>query len=166
MEVWVSGSSEITELAQPTARHACEQLIHSFAWHLDQHSPPERIADLFTIDGIWELPSNELRAEGRDELVRYFGAFSPAIVSRRLCTNVLFELTATDTARASSYFTTFRVDGASGNGPLPVPPVTQVGMYSDQFRCVDGTWLIARRTTSATFVAPMPRVQAVDAVRS
>lgn len=56
---------------------SCERLIHQFAWHLDQGSPATEIAALFAEDGIWELPTHGLRSEGRAELARYFGSFSP-----------------------------------------------------------------------------------------
>ncbi|WP_405970776.1 nuclear transport factor 2 family protein [Streptomyces sp. NBC_00988] len=140
---------------------SCERLIHQFAWHLDQGSPATEIAALFAEDGIWELPTHGLRSEGRAELARYFGSFSPQITSRRLCTNVMVDVLGPDEARGTSYFTTFRVDGPpTGDGPPPPPPVTQVGYYTDVFRRVEGEWRIARRTTTVTFAAPMPRTDA------
>lgn len=38
--------------------------------------------------------------------------------------------------------------------------MTQVGYYTDVFRRVEGEWRIARRTTTVTFAAPMPRTDA------
>lgn len=147
----------VSSIEDIAALRACEQLIYLFAWHLDSGSPATAIAGLFTEDGIWELPAGGRRVEGRDGLIRYFGGFSKKIVSRRVCSNVIFQSAGPKEIRATSYFSTFRVDGVPERpGPLPVPPVTQVGVYTDLFRRVDGTWLIHHRSTDAIFTAPMP----------
>ncbi|NIY69425.1 nuclear transport factor 2 family protein [Streptomyces malaysiensis] len=156
---------EVEPLTRILVTQNCERLINEFAWHLDQGSPSSDIAALFTEDGVWELPTHGLRAEGRAELARYFGSFSAQIVSRRLCTNIMVDVLGPDDARGTSYFTTFRIDGPpAAGGPPPPPPVTQVGYYSDTFRRVNGKWHIARRSTAVTFAAPMPRTDAPTVV--
>ena len=71
--------------------------------------------------------------------------------------NVLVTVTSPDTATATSYFTTYRVDGHQGGIVPPGPPV-QVGTYDDTFRRTpQGTWLLTARTLHLPFGGPTPR---------
>ncbi len=66
-------------------------------------------------------------------------------------------VTSASTAEATTYFTTYRVDGHTGGTVPPRPPV-QVGHYEDVFRRTDGRWLLARRTLFLAFAGPTDRL--------
>ncbi|WP_328365572.1 nuclear transport factor 2 family protein [Streptomyces sp. NBC_00445] len=138
------------------AERACERLIIDFVHRLDL-GEPSSVADLFTEDGRWEWPEGERVIEGRDALREYFGSRPAERLSRRLMTNVLVTVTSPDTATATSYFTTHRIDGHKG-GMAPAGPPVQVGHYEDAFRrSAEGTWLLTSRTLFLAFVGPTPR---------
>lgn len=134
------------------AERACERLILEFVRQLDL-GDPSSVADLFTPDGIWEWPAGDRRIAGREALRDYFDGRPADRLSRRMCTNILVTVTSPDTAAATTYFATYRVDGYS-EGMVPPRPPTQVGHYEDTFRKVDGTWLLANRTLFLSFAGP------------
>ncbi|MEU9182036.1 nuclear transport factor 2 family protein [Streptomyces sp. NPDC048550] len=134
------------------AERACERLIIEFVRQLDL-GDPSSVADLFTQDGIWEWPAGDRRIAGREALRDYFDGRPADRLSRRMCTNILVTVTSPDTAAATTYFATYRVDGYS-EGMVPPRPPTQVGHYEDTFRKVDGSWLLATRTLFLSFAGP------------
>ncbi|MFJ6615365.1 nuclear transport factor 2 family protein [Streptomyces sp. NPDC091289] len=138
------------------AERACERLVVEFVRTLDLGEPGD-VAELFTPDGVWEWAEGDRRIEGRDTLRAYFGARPADRLSRRLCTNILVTLTSASTASASTYFTTYRVDGHTG-GMLPPRLPVQVGHYEDTFRKVDGRWLLAARALFLDFGGPTERL--------
>jgi hypothetical protein len=143
------------------AERACERLVVEFVRTLDLGEPGD-VAELFTPDGVWEWAEGDRRVEGRDALRAYFGARPADRLSRRLCTNILVTLTSASTATASTYFTTYRVDGHSG-GMLPPRLPVQVGHYEDTFREVGGGWLLAARALFLDFGGPTERLEPADA---
>ncbi|MFB6441267.1 nuclear transport factor 2 family protein [Streptomyces sp. NPDC056411] len=142
------------------AERACERLIIEFVRRLDLGDPSE-VAELFTVDGVWEWAEGDRRIQGRDALRTYFGSRPADRLSRRICTNIGVTLTSESTATATSYFTTYRVDGHSG-GMLPPQLPTQVGHYEDTFRKVDGRWLLSTRATFLAFAGPTEHVGTAD----
>ncbi|MGW7103847.1 nuclear transport factor 2 family protein [Streptomyces sp. NPDC054838] len=134
------------------AERACERLIIEFVRQLDL-GDPSSVADLFTPDGMWEWPAGDRRISGREALRVYFDGRPADRLSRRMCTNILVNVTSPDTAAATTYFATYRVDGYS-EGMVPPRPPTQVGHYEDTFRKVDGIWLLATRTLFLSFAGP------------
>ncbi|MGG2461123.1 nuclear transport factor 2 family protein [Streptomyces sp. RGM 3693] len=141
---------------QLLAERACERLIIDFVHRLDL-GDPSSVAELFTADGIWEWPHGNRRIAGREALREYFGSRPADRLSRRLMTNVLVTVTSATTATATSYLTTYRVDGFV-DGIVPSQHPTNVGHYEDAFRKVDGTWLLATRTTHLAFGTDTQRV--------
>ncbi|MER7182669.1 nuclear transport factor 2 family protein [Streptomyces hyaluromycini] len=148
------------------AEHACERLVIDFVRRLDL-GEPSSVADLFTEDGWWEWPppGDGRRAEGRAALAAYFGSRPPGRLSRRVMSNILVTVTGPDTATATSYFQTYRVDGydagregGSGGATVPAGPPVQVGHYEDEFRRVGGRWLLASRSLVLPFGGPTPTV--------
>lgn len=142
------------------AERACERLIVEFVRQLDLGEPGD-VAELFTPDGVWEWAEGDRRIEGRDALRAYFAGRPADRLSRRLCTNILVTLTSASTATASTYFTTFRVDGHTG-GMLPPRLPVQVGRYEDTFRKAEGRWLLAARELFLDFAGPTERLGRAD----
>jgi hypothetical protein len=142
------------------AERACERLVVDFVRRLDL-GEPSSVAELFTEDGVWQWPApgDGRRSEGREALREYFGSRPADRLSRRIMSNILVTVTSPDTAEATSYFTTYRVDGYSGAMVPPGPPV-QVGHYEDTFRKPDGAWLLASRTLHLPFGGPTARLPA------
>lgn len=138
------------------AERACERLIIDFVRRLDLGEPGS-VGELFTPDGVWEWPAGDRRVTGREALRRYFGSRPADRLSRRLMTNILVTVTAPDTASATSYLTTFRVDGYAGTMVPPGPPVN-VGHYEDTFRKAGNDWLLARRVTFLPFGSQTERL--------
>ncbi|MEU3431470.1 nuclear transport factor 2 family protein [Streptomyces gardneri] len=116
----------------------------------------------WTKAGVWPRLHvallNELRRgrPGHDALRTYFGSRPADRLSRRICTDILVTVTSADTA-ATTYFTTYRVDGYS-EGLVPLRPPVQVGHYEDTFRKVDDTWQLATRTLFPSFAGPTERL--------
>jgi hypothetical protein len=147
---------EYTPLEQLLAERACARIVIDFVHRLDL-GEPSSVAELFTEDGTWRWPAGERLVEGRDALRAYFGSRPADRLSRRLMSNILVTVTSPDTATATSYFTTYRVDGHEGDLVPPGPPV-QVGHYEDTFhRSPDGTWLLSARILHLAFGGPTPR---------
>lgn len=141
---------------ETSPERACERLVIDFVHRLDLGEPAS-VAELFTEDGLWEWPAGDRLIKGREALREYFGARPADRLSRRMMSNILVTVTTPDTATATSYFTTYRVDGYAGGLVPPGPPV-QVGHYEDTFRGQpDGTWLLASRTLHLAFAGPTPR---------
>ncbi|GAA3870634.1 nuclear transport factor 2 family protein [Streptomyces sedi] len=138
------------------AERACERIVVELVHRLDL-GEPSAVAELFTPDGVWEWPDGDRLVVGREALARYFGGRPADRLSRRLVTNVRVDVLTPDTAEATSYLTTFRVDGHRGE-LLPAGPPVQVGHYQDAFERRDGGWLLARRTLHLAFGGATPRV--------
>ncbi|MFI0087409.1 nuclear transport factor 2 family protein [Streptomyces bobili] len=112
------------------AERACRRLLLDLIRRLDFQEPAS-VAELFT---------------EADRL------------SRRLMSNVLVEVTSADTASATSYFTTYRVDGYDG-GTVPAGPPVRIGHYEDAFRrSAEGDWLLQARTVFLPCAGPTPRL--------
>ncbi|MDV7223703.1 nuclear transport factor 2 family protein [Streptomyces prunicolor] len=146
---------DLDPLQRLLAERACERVVLDFVRRLDL-GEPSSVAELFTEDGSWEWPDGDRLVAGREALRKYFGSRPAGRLSRRLMSNVLVTLTSPDTAISTAYFTTYRVDGHHGGLVTAGPPV-QVGHYEDNFRQVDGSWLIDTRTLFLPFGGPTPR---------
>ncbi|MFE2062345.1 nuclear transport factor 2 family protein [Streptomyces sp. NPDC059467] len=144
-------------LEQLLAERACERLVIDFVHRLDL-GRPSSVAELFTADGWWEWPppGDGRRAAGREALAAYFGARPAGRLSRRIMSNILVTVTGADTATATSYFQTYRVDGYEG-GMVPTGPPVQIGQYEDTFRRLDGRWLLSSRSLVLPFGGPTPQ---------
>ncbi|MEU5540747.1 nuclear transport factor 2 family protein [Streptomyces sp. NPDC020362] len=139
------------------AERACERLVLELVRRLDL-GEPSTVSDLFTPDGVWEWPYDQRRIEGREALRKYFGSRPVDRLSRRMCTNILVTVDSPDTARSTSYFATYRVDGYT-EGTLVAPRLpANIGHYEDTFRRIDGVWLMATRTLVLPFGGPTERL--------
>lgn len=118
----------------------------------------ERIAELFTDDGVWDGPG--VRMEGRAEILRFFSRRAEVSrrTSRHVVTNIAIDLEGVDAARALSYLVNFRHD-ARGEVVLPVPSGAPkyIGEYHDRFVRTGAGWRFAERTfTNAFLREPSP----------
>jgi hypothetical protein len=128
---------------------ACQALVTRYCHDIDL-GRAARVADLFTVDGVWESPEQHL--DGQQAIRDVFGRRqASARRSRHVCsTFALTEVTA-DSARGITYFTLYRTD-EPGEGPAKLPGPTMVGHYDDTFRRTDDGWRIAHRLAVAAFV--------------
>lgn len=147
----------IDPLERLLAERACERLILELVRRLDL-GDPGTVCELFTPDGVWAWPYDGRRIEGREALRGYFGGRPADRLSRRMCTNILVTADSPDTATATTYFATYRVDGHTGDSIVPSRAPANVGHYEDTFRKVDGHWLMATRTLVLAFGGPTEHV--------
>ncbi|MFF4403199.1 nuclear transport factor 2 family protein [Streptomyces sp. NPDC001404] len=139
------------------AERACERVILEFVRRLDL-GEPGTVCELFTPDGVWEWPYGDRRVEGREALRAYFGSRPADRLSRRMCTNILVTVDSPDTAVATTYFATYRVDGYTDGALVPPRLPVNIGHYEDTFRKTDGSWLLATRTLVLPFGGPTERL--------
>lgn len=139
------------------AERACERLILELVRRLDL-GEPSTVSDLFAPDGVWEWPHGQRRVEGREALREYFGSRPVDRLSRRMCTNILVTIDSPDTATATTYFATYRIDGYTEGVLVPPRLPANIGHYQDTFRTIDGTWLLATRTLVLPFGGPTERL--------
>ncbi|MGW1532890.1 nuclear transport factor 2 family protein [Streptomyces aureus] len=152
---------DLDPLQRLLAERACERLVLELVRRLDL-GEPGTVCDLFTADGVWQWPDDERRIVGRDALRAYFGSRPADRLSRRMCSNILVTLDSPDTATATTYFVTYRVDGHTEGTLVPTPLPANAGHYEDTFRRVDGEWLIASRTLFLAFGGPTRRLDPTD----
>lgn len=139
------------------AERACERLIVEFVHKLDLGDPGD-VADLFADAGFWEWAEGDRRIQGRDALRSYFAGRPVDRLSRRICANILVTVTSEATATATSYFTTYRVDGHT-RGLVPPRAPTQVGHYEDTLLKVEGRWFLSSRSLHLAFAGPTERLE-------
>lgn len=106
-----------------------------------------------TTDAIWDFPANpangapaslltghtEIEASVRAR--RAAGVQGPGTNSQHVITNVAVDVVDEDTARARSSWMFLRET-------LTGPKLAGAGHYDDEFRRVDGVWLLAHRRVS------------------
>ncbi|WP_416981810.1 nuclear transport factor 2 family protein [Streptomyces sp. T028] len=152
---------DLDPLERLLAERACERVILEFVRRLDLGAP-STVCDLFTPDGVWEWPHDSRRVVGREALRAYFGSRPADRLSRRVCTNVLVTVDSPDTATATTYFATYRVDGhTEGTFVAPRLPAN-IGHYEDTFRRTGDTWLLTTRTLHLAFGGPTERLAPVS----
>ncbi|MGW0578048.1 nuclear transport factor 2 family protein [Streptomyces sp. NPDC002920] len=139
-------------IEQLLAERACQRLLLDLVRRLDLGGPGSA-ADLFTEDATWAWPEGDRLVKGRAALRAHYDAHPADCHARRLMADVRVHVTSPDTARATSYFTTYRVDDTP-----PCPPV-RIGHYEDTLRRTPtGAWLLATRTLHLPHDGPTPRL--------
>jgi hypothetical protein len=148
------------DLSALLAERDCTRLITEYCRLVD-FGEAERIAELFTADGVWEGP--ELVMDGRDAIRTWFARRAGVTrrTSRHLVTNVAVDVVGEDEATALCYLVNYRHDSEGTEPPqLPVPaaPPKFVGEYHDRLVRTDAGWRFAHRRLTVTFQrAPSPR---------
>lgn len=130
---------------------ACERLVTAYCHYVD-HGEAERIADLFTDDGVWS--SSEVTMEGREQLQKGFGQrqANVARMSRHVCNNLLIDVVDTDHAQGTVYLTLYRHDAKPGRSLSPLEGPELVGEYRDRFVRTPEGWRIAHREIGVSFL--------------
>jgi hypothetical protein len=129
---------------------ACLRLCTDYV-HLIDACEFGAFAELFTEDGILELPARRLK--GRKEIHEILSQRPPSIVSLHICTSPRIEAVSKNEARGSVYAMIFRHEGTSGSAELPVQmeqPLS-AGIYDDEFVRTDEGWRFRSRRMRAFF---------------
>jgi hypothetical protein len=136
---------------------ACERLVIAYT-HLVDSGEAERVVDLFTPEGVCELPAARLC--GHDELRAFFRTReqSRALVTRHVCTNVAIDVVDEHSATGRAYLTLYRHrrEDAQATGPAPLEAPVFIGEYQDRFVEHEGSFRFAERRAIASFVRPPP----------
>lgn len=131
---------------------ACERLIIDYTHRVD-FGEATRIADLFTVDGVWR--SDEFSMEGQAAIRAGFERRQGVARrrSRHVCTNIAVTVEG-DVATAVSYLVNYRHDSQTGvaESPAPAGLPKYVGEYHDSFvRTADG-WRFSSRFFTIAFL--------------
>ena len=129
----------------------CERLVTAYCHYVD-HGEAEKVADLFTEDGVWTSP--QVTMKGQQELRRGFGGRQrqTARMSRHVCSNLKIDVIDADHAEGSVYLTLYRHDGEASRVLSPLDGPQMVGEYRDRFLRTPEGWRFAQRDTVASFV--------------
>ena len=129
----------------------CERLVTAYCHHVD-HGEAERIAELFTHDGVWS--SVEVTLDGREEIRKAMAQrqANAARMSRHVCNNFLIDVVDEDNAEGTVYLTLYRYDGKEGRRLSPLEGPMMVGEYRDRFSRTSDGWRIARRNVEVSFL--------------
>jgi uncharacterized protein (TIGR02246 family) len=141
------------DLQRLLIERACSRLVTQYC-HFVDHGEASRIADLFTVDGVWTSPENTM--DGREAIARGFmnRERNTARMSRHVCNNLLVEVIDENTAAGVVYLTLYRHDGEAGRKVSPVGPPAMVGEYRDRFANTADGWRFSRREIALSFVEP------------
>jgi ketosteroid isomerase-like protein len=130
---------------------ACERLVTQYC-HFVDHGEAERVAELFSDDGVWASP--EFTMDGIDQIRKGFARrqAQTSRASRHVCNNLLVDVVDGDHATGCVYLTLYRHDGEAGRPVSPLDGPLMVGEYRDRFVRTAAGWRIARREIGVSFV--------------
>ena len=141
------------EMEKALIERDCERLAVQYCHYVD-HGEAERIAELFSDDGVWA--SSEVKLDGREAIRKAIAArqANAARMSRHVCNNFLLNIIDADHAEGTVYLTLYRHDGKAGRRLSPLEGPAMVGEYRDRFvRTAEG-WRIAHREIDVNFLRP------------
>ncbi len=129
----------------------CERLVTAYCHYVD-HDDAERIAELFTEDGVWKSP--EATLDGREAIRKAMAerAANAGRMSRHVCNNLLIDIVDEDHAEGVVYLTLYRHDGEEGRRFSPLGSPVMVGEYRDRFLRTAEGWRITHREAAASFL--------------
>ena len=141
----------MTETERIEIERACERLTQRYC-HLVDHGEAERVADLFTKDGVWASPENTMN--GQEEIRKGFARRQAQTgrMSRHVCTSFLLDEVEADRATGCVYLTLYRHDGDEGRRLSPLEGPEMVGEYRDRFERTPDGWRIAHREIGVSFL--------------
>ncbi len=129
----------------------CERLVTRYC-HLVDHGDAERVAELFSADGVWKGPGALM--EGNEQVRKGFAMrqANTGRMSRHVCNNLLVNVIDEDHAEGVVYLTLYRHDGDPERRTSPLEGPAMVGEYRDRFVRTDDGWRIAERAIRVSFV--------------
>lgn len=136
---------------------ACTKLMTDYTRFVD-FGEAERIAELFTSDGVWEGPGVVMDGQEniRASFARRAGVTRRA--SRHVITNIAIDVVDEDLALGLSYLVNFRHDN-DGAALVPAPAGLPkfVGEYHDRFVRTAAGWRFEHRRFDVAFLrSPSP----------
>ncbi|BBC30966.1 hypothetical protein SGFS_022600 [Streptomyces graminofaciens] len=130
------------------AEAACRRLVVAFAHHLD-HREFDRVAALFTDDGVWDRHGERL--EGPEQILALLEQRPLTQLERHVMTTIHVTQLSPDECASTSYAMIFRAETAPGR-PAAVQGPVAVGDFHDRFRLTDSGWKLSFRTSEPVFV--------------
>lgn len=128
-------------------RVAIEALGIEYFYLLD-HGQAEKLADLFTEDGVQDQSDGKPKV-GRQAIRDYYAARSKTQITRHVSTNLRLVFTARDRVEGTRTFTRY-----AGEGPATPPAVPTVAEYQEVYvRGSDHRWRFALRKVTSLFGA-------------
>ena len=130
---------------------ACERIVALYCHYVD-HGEAEKIADLFTKDGVWRSP--QVTMEGIEEVRRGFARrqANRARTSRHVCNNCVVEVIDEDHAEGCVYLTLYRHDSEADRPVAPLEGPALVGEYRDKFERTPDGWRFTEREIAVSFL--------------
>jgi ketosteroid isomerase-like protein len=154
---------EIKELRELLEKEKIRKLKQLYS-HLMDSGQIDALADIFTEDAICEFGPEYGNWEGREtSRTNYKGVFEgqEQFGAMHHITNHYIDMTGPDTAKGRSYL----LDAVTTVEPEE-QPIMRLGLYDEEYRKVDGQWLISKcslqflwpqRMTMPAFETPYPK---------
>jgi 3-phenylpropionate/cinnamic acid dioxygenase small subunit len=118
-------------------KYAINELLNTYCHNADYH-PPERMREMFTADGIFEVPAMDLRFEGIDQIIAFFTSSRQAnATARHIISNVVIEGSG-ERATSSAYL---QVVGTRDD----ITTTVAFGRYLDELRRTPAGWRLQHR---------------------
>lgn len=144
------GQTRLLEQRELLARAAIDELVSEYSWFLD-HGETAKLADMFTVSGVFTMADTGTRLDGREAIRAYYAKRLTTRTTRHVSTNLRVVFERPDRARVTRYLTYF-----AGEGTVPLAQVTPaVAEYEEVVeRGKDGRWLFASRIARGVFGGP------------
>lgn len=154
---------EIKELRELLEKEKIRKLKQLYSHLMDSHQI-DALADIFTEDAVCEFGPEYGNWEGRETIrTNYKGVFEgqEQFGAMHHITNHYIDMTGPDTAKGWSYL----LDAVTTVEPEE-QPIMWLGLYDEEYRKVDGQWLISKcslqflwpqRMTMPAFETPYPK---------
>ena len=129
-----------------------KQLKARYCAYCDDGYDPNGIAALFTEDGIWDGGRTFGKREGRDAIHRHFEAASQRIsIARHQVMNPIITIDGDEATADWLLFQPCTITGEEGEHDQAL---WLAATYHDQYRRVEGTWMISAMVIDVAFFTP------------
>ena len=126
-----------------------KQLKAHYCAYCDDGYDPDGIAALFTEDGIWDGGRTFGKREGRDAIHRHFEAASQRIsIARHQVMNPIIPIDGDEATADWLLFQPCTITGEEGEHDQAL---WLAATYHDQYRRVEGTWMISAMVIDVAF---------------